>query len=194
MRLSEMFTLKTEDIDLKNRTIFLHRSKTGHRRQVPISSVLLAKLEACGLEGEWLFPEWWQGGDLKQRTLVGHRLTHRFARVFEKAECPDFRFHDLRHTAVCRFYERTQMSDMEISKITGHRGFGCYSGMRTCEVLTLLQNYGDNLTPRPATIRKPITGWLAWQYGLDLRRRDSLSGEEVVVQSKPSLYLPGLKL
>ena len=43
MRLSEMFTLKTEDIDLKNRTIFLHHSKTGHRRQVPISSMLLAK-------------------------------------------------------------------------------------------------------------------------------------------------------
>lgn len=123
MRLSEMFTLKTEDIDLKNRTIFLHRSKTGHRRQVPISSVLLVKLEAYGLDDEWLFSDWWQGGDLKQRTLVGHRLTHRFARVFEKAECPDFRFHDLRHTAVCRFYERTQMSDMEISKITGHKGF-----------------------------------------------------------------------
>ena len=45
MRLSEMFTLKTEDIDLKNRTIFLHRSKAGHRRQVLISGVLLAKLD-----------------------------------------------------------------------------------------------------------------------------------------------------
>ena len=62
MRLSEMFTLKTEDIDLKNRTIFLHRSKTGHRRQVTISSVLLAKLKAYDLTDEWLFPDWWQGG------------------------------------------------------------------------------------------------------------------------------------
>ena len=49
-------------IGLKNRTIFLHRSKTGHRRQVTISSVLPAKLKAYDLTDEWLFPDWWQGG------------------------------------------------------------------------------------------------------------------------------------
>ena len=141
MRLSEIFTLKTEEVNLKNRTIFLHRSKTGHRRQVPISSVLLAKLEAYDLTGEWLFPDWWQGGDLKQRTLVGHRLTHRFARVFEKAECPAFRFHDLRHDATSSIYERTGLSDLEVALITGHKGFRMlqrYANLRGSTLATRL--------------------------------------------------------
>lgn len=123
MRLSEMFTLKTEDVDLKRRTIFLHQSKNGHRRQVPISSVLLAKLKDHDLEGEWVFPDWWQGGDLALREKVSHMISHRFARIFKKAGCPDFRFHDLRHEATSRIYERTKLSDLEVASITGHKGF-----------------------------------------------------------------------
>lgn len=123
MRLSEIFTLKAAHVDLGKRTIFLHSTKNGSKRQVPISSVLLKKLEAHDLTGDWVFPDWWQGGELKQRELVGHRLTHRFARVFEKAGCPDFRFHDLRHEAISRFYERTNMTDLEIASISGHKGF-----------------------------------------------------------------------
>jgi len=63
MRLGEMFTLKTADIDLVRRTIFLHQTKNGSKRQVPISSVLLKKLEAHGLSQTYLFEDWWQGGD-----------------------------------------------------------------------------------------------------------------------------------
>jgi integrase len=123
MRLSEMFTLKTADIDLKQRTIFLRKSKNGSRRQIPISSVLLKVLEQQDMSQEYLFHEWWQGGDDKLRSKVGHRLTHAFARRFAKAGCPDFRFHDLRHTAVSRIYERTTLTDLEVASITGHKGF-----------------------------------------------------------------------
>lgn len=63
MRMREMFTLRLGQIDLKRRTIFLDKTKNGHKRQVPISSVLLKKLEAVlqedGLEdqlrGEYIF-------------------------------------------------------------------------------------------------------------------------------------------
>ena len=30
-------------------------------------------------------------------------------------------FHDLRHHAVCQFYEKTKLSDVQIARITGHR-------------------------------------------------------------------------
>jgi len=123
MRLGEMFTLKCADVDLARRTIFLHATKNGTRRQVPISSVLLAKLQAWDLTQDYLFSAWWSGGDAKEKYRVGHMLSHKFAKRFEQAGCADVRFHDLRHTAVCHLYERTRMSDMEISKITGHKGF-----------------------------------------------------------------------
>ena len=45
MHLREMYTLKTGLISLKKRTIFLHKTKNGSKRQVPISSVLCKLLE-----------------------------------------------------------------------------------------------------------------------------------------------------
>ena len=41
--------------------------------------------------------------------------------MFEAADCADLRFHDLRHEATSRLFERTKLSDIEISRITGHK-------------------------------------------------------------------------
>ena len=121
MRLREMFTLEVGQIDLKARTIFLDKPKNGHKRQVPISSVLLKLLEpelADREETELLFPFWNGKEDLD---LVTNRLSHLFAARFEKAGCGDLRFHDLRHHATALFYERTKMTDLEIASVTGHK-------------------------------------------------------------------------
>ena len=45
MRLREMYTLEMGQISLEKRTIFLHKTKNGSKRQVPISSVLFKLLE-----------------------------------------------------------------------------------------------------------------------------------------------------
>lgn len=140
MRLGEIFTLKTEDVDLTRRTIFIHRSKPGHRRQVPISSTLLEKLQRADLTQEYVFPDWWQGNE-KEKELVGHRISHLFAKRFEQAGCPDFRFHDIRHEATSRIYERTSLSDLEVASITGHKGFRMlqrYANLRGSTLATKL--------------------------------------------------------
>ena len=123
MRLGEMFTLKCADVDLLRRTIFVHQSKNGTRRQVPISSVLLAKLQAWDLTQDYVFSAWWSGGGQEEKERVGHMLSHKFAKRFEQAGCPDLRFHDLRHEATSRIYERTNLSDLEVASVTGHKGF-----------------------------------------------------------------------
>jgi len=41
--------------------------------------------------------------------------------VAEAAGCEDLGFHDLRHEATSRFFERTSLSGEEIMKITGHK-------------------------------------------------------------------------
>jgi len=43
-----------------------------------------------------------------------------FKRITKRAECVDLHFHDLRHEAVARFFERTTLQTMEIALITGH--------------------------------------------------------------------------
>lgn len=123
MRLSEMIVLPCADIDLAQRTIFLHRSKNGSRRQVPISSVLLKLLQAQDLTRDYLFDSWWQGGDIQAREKASRAVTQIFQRRFKKAKVEGLHFHDLRHEATSRIYERTRLTDLQVASITGHKGF-----------------------------------------------------------------------
>jgi integrase len=119
MRMRETYTLTADQIDLKQRTIFLDKTKNGSKRQVPMSSVVVNAIKAHKLSGGRVFP-WWDG---KRESLAGttFKLSRVWASIFERSGCEDLRYHDLRHHAVCQFYERTTMSDLEISRITGHR-------------------------------------------------------------------------
>lgn len=121
MRMNEMYTLEIGQVDLKHRTAFLNKSKNGDKRQVPLSSVAIQLVTAQigGRVDGFLFP-WWSGVRADKKK-VSDKLSGQFVRIFEAAGCEDLHFHDLRHEATCRLYERTTLSDLEISKITGHK-------------------------------------------------------------------------
>lgn len=110
MRMAEIYSLAPEQVVLGKRTVFLGKTKNGDKRQVPLSSVAVEALK--GFEG-------FSFGERGAKTTS--KLSVYFARVFEKAGCGDLRFHDLRHEATCRLFERTQLSDVQIAKITGHK-------------------------------------------------------------------------
>lgn len=134
MRLREMYTLTLEQVDFSKRTVFLDKTKNGDKRQVPMSTVAVAALKAYldvrtvppGHPDNALFP-WWNGSFeakvLHDVTLALGTLFNnpRHTGIFQAAQCDDLHFHDLRHTAVCHLYERTKLTDLQISKITGHR-------------------------------------------------------------------------
>lgn len=146
MRMKEMYTLTLDQVDFKKDTIFLEKTKNGDRRQVPMTSVAKDRLywyiesdrdEILARDG-MLFP--WlmeaSGGipptkyTFKKVTAL---LSRQFARIFETAGCEDLGFHDLRHEATCRLYEKTTLSDIQISKITGHKNLQMlrrYSNLR----------------------------------------------------------------
>lgn len=124
MRLREMYTISIDQIDIKQKTIFLDKTKNGDKRQVPLSSIAIKKLAPVvkGRDGSDLLFPWCNGGlnpqVLKKTTAL---LSAQFRRIFSAAKCIDLRFHDLRHEATCRLYERTTLSDLQIAKITGHK-------------------------------------------------------------------------
>jgi len=125
MRMREMYTLEVKQVDFEKKTIFLKETKNGDLRQVPLSSVACRLLQEYIKEREpenLLFPEFFDGKYSKQAL---RRNTSRnsvyWGRIFEHAECPDFNFHDTRHEATSRIYERTRLSDLQIAKITGHK-------------------------------------------------------------------------
>lgn len=135
MRMAEIYTLRKAQISISDRTIFLERTKNGEKRQVPLTSIAVKTLrryekqalqgkrgmEGFRLDAGTLFP-WWDGTvDVNVLRKTTAQLSQQFARIFEAAGCPDLRFHDLRHEATSRFFERTRLSDIEISRITGHK-------------------------------------------------------------------------
>lgn len=134
MRLREMYTLDFDtQVSIPRRTIFLDKTKNGSKRQVPMTTVLVAELERYLAEREipkghpqtLLFP-WWDG-DTSPRALVNlsnelSKLYHdnRNPGIFDAAGCVGLKFHDLRHEAVSRLFERTSLTELEIMKISGH--------------------------------------------------------------------------
>jgi len=129
MRMREMFTLTHDQVQLGKRTIFLEKTKNGDKRQVPLSTVAIAELtsyiEAQAAAGRGadrpLFP-WWNGDTGKKNLrTVSDYLSKLFIGIFEAAECADLKFHDLRHEATSRLFEKTTLSETQIMKITGHK-------------------------------------------------------------------------
>ena len=124
MRMRELFTLGADQVDMEHRTIFLDRTKNGSKRQVPLSSVALGVLTPWLDErgdSELVFPWCADVSDARTVRKTTALLSRQWARVFEAAGCPDLHFHDLRHEATSRLYERTTLSDAQIAKITGHK-------------------------------------------------------------------------
>lgn len=120
MRLSEMFTLRVRQVSVAQRTVSIERSKNGRRRQVPLSSVAVEvmrrRVEGAG--GDKLVFPFWAGTDA-DLPRCRYRLSRFYGRLFRAAGCEDLRFHDLRHEATCRLYQRTRLSDVEIARILG---------------------------------------------------------------------------
>ena len=117
MRMREMYTLKTDQIDMAKRTIFLDKTKNGSKRQVPLSSVAIELLSKRN--NGWLLPDLYSG----EGTLANasNRISKQFKRYCKGLGIGDLNFHDTRHEATCRLYERTTLSDLQIAKITGHK-------------------------------------------------------------------------
>lgn len=119
MRMREMYTIDRAQVDLEASTIFLDKTKNGDKRQVPLTSVAKNLLRAFMPPSGLVFP-WWDGTE-KSLPRTTSRLSRQFGRIFSAAECVDLRFHDLRHEATSRLFERTSLSDTEVAKITGHK-------------------------------------------------------------------------
>ena len=53
--------------------------------------------------------------------MSGNAITQAMIKACKKAGIEDLHFHDLRHEAISRLFENTDLDVMEIKAITGHR-------------------------------------------------------------------------
>lgn len=116
-RLGEILSLEAGDVDLKRKLIDLSKTKQNRNHQIvitpPLAAVLKEALADEVREAEAVFVN--RTG--KAYTVDG--FSKHFARVAERAKCPDITFHDLRRhvgTLLINEGERLEV----VSKLLGH--------------------------------------------------------------------------
>jgi integrase len=116
MRRGEILALRVRDVDLESCTAIIRETKNGHSRTIPLSSLAVAILEtsiatttrAAKADNERIFPI----------TPLALRLA--WVRLTTRAKIDDLHFHDLRHEAISRFFEKG-LTVPEVASISGHR-------------------------------------------------------------------------
>lgn len=111
MRRGEILALTWQHVHLQDRYVHLQDTKNGESRNVPLSPGAIALLEGLpansSREGA-VFPVHFEA------------LKSAWQRACSRAGIANFRFHDLRHEATSRFFEKG-LSVMEVAAITGHK-------------------------------------------------------------------------
>lgn len=108
MRRSELLSIRWENVDLDRCSIYLDKTKNGLSRTVPLSPRALQVLQTMGPATH---------GPVF--TLAGSSVSQAFQRALERAGLKNVRFHDLRHEATARLFERG-LNVIEVARITGH--------------------------------------------------------------------------
>jgi integrase len=118
MRQSEMLALTWDRIDLQKRVARLFETKNGEGRAIPLTRRACASLQSMRSVRLYV---WTQHDTNGPFSWVGATvIRHAFMRARDKAGMPDLRFHDLRHEATSRLFEKG-LNTMEVASITGHK-------------------------------------------------------------------------
>jgi integrase len=111
MRRGEVLAARWVDVELTKRTMHIPQAKNGHSRTIPLTARALDILRALkSQDGE--------EGEIFKTTEDAVKMAWR--RIMRRAGLPDFRYHDLRHEAISRFFE-LGLSIPEVGLISGHR-------------------------------------------------------------------------
>jgi integrase len=111
MRRSELAALTCNEIDLKKQTAHLPKMKTDVPRTVPLSKAAIKSLRNFGVKK-----------DGNVFAIRPESMSQAFERACEshRANIVGPRFHDLRHEATSRLFEKG-LNVMEVAAITGHK-------------------------------------------------------------------------
>lgn len=137
-RLGELLAVKWDDVHMKDPSIRIRgiagrgTKNSDPFRDVPLSTTAVAVLKELkklprSIDGRTFY--WWKASDSFNKTwvrVVG-RAREKYlddcAKVSRKPSAAflvDLRFHDLRHEATSRFFEKG-LNPMEVASITGHK-------------------------------------------------------------------------
>jgi len=128
MRRGEIIKLKWSKYDSEKRIITVEDTKNGDDRAIPLSTKANEIINSIPKNDEYIFP------------IRGDSIGQAFRRITKRAKLNDLRFHDLRHEATSRLFEKG-LGIMEVSAITGHKDLAMlkkYTHLRAEELVNKL--------------------------------------------------------
>lgn len=108
MRRIELLRLEWVDVDRARSLITVRQGKNGYARLVPITNRCMEALDS--LEGQ----------DARVFGMTPSGVANAWITIRDRAGYPNVRFHDLRHEAISRLFEKG-LSVPEVASISGHR-------------------------------------------------------------------------
>jgi len=129
MRFGELVSITWDNVDFSARTVHLPDTKNGHPRTVPLSTRALGAIRTV------------PSGNGKVFTGKPGSIRAAFGAALKRSGVGlDLRFHDLRHEAVTRLFEKG-LNPIEVGMISGHRSLSMlqrYTHMRPEGLLSRL--------------------------------------------------------
>ena len=120
MRRGEILNIKKSHINFSLCTLLIPSTKADMPRTVPLSSTALASLtgqmRASQRHSEGVF-------ELQESPIFSYMprgLSGEFLKLCRRTGIDDLRFHDLRHEATSRLFEKG-LNPVEVATITGHK-------------------------------------------------------------------------
>ena len=116
MRRGEILNIKKSHIDFNRQTLLIPLTKTDTPRTIPLSSRAIGVIRAQLRGSENVIP-------IEETTLFSYKpdsVTRAFIRLCKRQGLKNLRFHDLRHEATSRFFEKG-LNPVEVATITGHK-------------------------------------------------------------------------
>lgn len=147
MRRGEIMSMRWENIDLSRSRVLLPETKNGRSRTVPLSRWAVALLESVGPR---------PGGAVF--ALRPDSVSQMFGYAAKRARVNDVRFHDLRHEATSRLFEKG-LNQIEVSRITGHLTLSMLDRYTHLDVSHLVQKLDapaprSEVAPAPSGMRR----------------------------------------
>lgn len=109
MRRAEILSIEWNNVYLSKRLLYIPDTKNGESRTIPLSMKAVNILQGLqSINKEEPFP------------ITRNVFRHYWIKLTSKANIEDLHFHDLRHEAISRFFERG-LSVPEVALISGHK-------------------------------------------------------------------------
>ncbi|WP_455373286.1 site-specific integrase, partial [Limibacillus halophilus] len=133
MRLGEIVRIEWKDIDHYQKTIIIRdrkhpRLKQGNNDLVPLIPEAWLILEAISRLDERIFP------------YNSHSVSRAFWDACQTLEIDDLRFHDLRHEAITRLFEKG-LDIHQVAVISGHKDWRSLKRYTHIDPVSVLESY-----------------------------------------------------